>query len=183
MTDWTVCEANRLGSFSPDLSSYRIGAGCPRHRRRFATLEDRMEAKVSLTAAVIDPTCSDTGYIEAFHELLSTLSGALDIRDVFHRLSTVVTGIIPHDEANLALLTDDGVHFRLYASTQEREPQLLCAGEHCALRDPSVPRVFHDGFGSDRGLHSGLRVPVRIDGQLGRRPRPAVASTRRLRVR
>ena len=46
--------------------------------------------------------------LEAFHELLSTLSGALDVRDVFQRLSRVAARLISHDEADLALLTDDG---------------------------------------------------------------------------
>jgi transcriptional regulator with GAF, ATPase, and Fis domain len=115
-----------------------------------------MEGQVVVTA----------DHVGAFHELLSTLGGALDVRDVFHRLSSVVTRIIAHDEADLAVLTDDGTHFRLYASTQEREPELLCPGDHCAVRDPSVPRLFNDGFAADRGFQSGLRVPVRIDGQL-----------------
>jgi transcriptional regulator with GAF, ATPase, and Fis domain len=103
--------------------------------------------------------------IDAFHELLTPLAGALDVRDVFQRLSAVATRIIAHDEADLALLTEDGSHFRLYASTQEGEPTLLCPGEHCAVREPFVPRVFHDGLGSDRGFQSGLRVPVRVDGE------------------
>src|SRR3984893_1125885 len=62
-------------------------------------------------------------------------------------------------------MTDDGTRFRLYASTQEGEPQLLCPGEHWALQDPSVPRVLTDGFESCRGFQSGLRVPVRVDGE------------------
>jgi hypothetical protein len=112
----------------------------------------------------IDLDSAEADRIDAFDELLSTLAGALDVRDVFRRLSAVATRIVAHDEANLALLTDDGRHFRLYASTQEGEPRLLGPGEHCAVRDPTVPRVFHDGFGSDRGFQSGLRVPVRVDG-------------------
>jgi Nif-specific regulatory protein len=100
---------------------------------------------------------------DAFHELLSTLARALDIREVFRRLSDVSARIIPHDEADLALLTEDGTRFRLYASTTDGEPELVCPGQHCALHDPSVAKVFNDGFGSDRGFQSGLRVPVRVD--------------------
>ena len=102
---------------------------------------------------------------EAFHELLTTLATALDVRDVFPRLSAVASRIIPHDEADLALLTEDGMHFRLLASTQDGEPALVCPGEHCAVRDPSRPRIFSDGFGSDRGFRSGLAVPVQVDGK------------------
>jgi transcriptional regulator with GAF, ATPase, and Fis domain len=104
--------------------------------------------------------------IDAFHDLLATLAGVLDIRDVFRRLSAVAARVIPHDEADLALLTDDGARFRLYASTRDGEPELVCAGGHCALHDPSVPRVFADGLGSDRGFQCGLRVPVQVNGTL-----------------
>jgi transcriptional regulator with GAF, ATPase, and Fis domain len=113
----------------------------------------------------IDLDSAEADRVGAFDELLSTLAGALDVRDVFRRLSAVATRIVAHDEADLVLLTDDGRHFRLYASTHEGESRLLGPGEHCALRDPAVPRVFHDGFGSDRGFQSGLRVPVRVDGE------------------
>src|SRR5258705_3589801 len=113
---------------------------------------------MDLTGVVTDP-------IDAFHELLSTLSGALDVRDVFQRLSTVVARIVAHDEANPALRTEDGAHFRLYASTQEGEPELLCPDEHSALCDPLNARLFRDGYGSERGFRSGLQVPVRVDGK------------------
>jgi hypothetical protein len=55
---------------------------------------------------------------DAFHDLLPTLARALDVRDIFQHLSAIAARIVPHDEANLALLTDDGSHFRLYASTR-----------------------------------------------------------------
>jgi Nif-specific regulatory protein len=103
--------------------------------------------------------------LDAFQDLLPALARALDVRDIFQRLSDIASRIVPHDEANLALLTEDGSRFRLYASTQEGEPRLLCPGEHWALEDPSVPRVFTDGFESCRGFQSGLRVPVRVDGE------------------
>ena len=108
----------------------------------------------------------NAGRMDVFHELLSTLAGVLDVRDVFQRLSAVAARVIPHDEADLALLAEDGAHFRLYASTRAGEPELVCPGEHCALRDPSVPRIFADGFGRDRGFQCGLRVPVQVNGTL-----------------
>jgi len=119
---------------------------------------------VSLTASTIDPVAADTR-IDAFHELLCTLGAALDVRDVFQRLSEVIARIISHDEANLALLTEDGSRFRLYASTKQGDPELLCPGQHWALHDPDVPRVFDQGFGANCSFKSGLRVPVRVDGR------------------
>ena len=93
----------------------------------------------NMSLAVATDTDSGVGWeaagrIDVFHELLSTLAGVLDVRDVFQRLSVVAARVIPHDEADLALLTEDGAHFRLYASTWPGEPEVLCPGEHCALR-------------------------------------------------
>ena len=124
-----------------------------------------------LTVPTIDPvdpvrTVAADTRIDAFHELLSTLAGALDVRDVFQRLSEVAARIITHDEANLALLTEDGTRFRLYASTKEGDPELLCPGQHWALDEAAdVPRVFNDGRGGRCAFKSGLRVPVRVDGR------------------
>jgi two-component system response regulator AtoC len=112
-----------------------------------------------------DSATLDLRDLDAFHDLLPELARALDVRDIFRQLSDVASRILPHDEANLALLTDDGAHFRLYASTQEGEPQVFCRGEHCALHDPSVPRIFSDVYGTNRGFRTGLRVPVLVDGR------------------
>jgi transcriptional regulator with GAF, ATPase, and Fis domain len=119
---------------------------------------------VSLTPPTMDPVVEDRNTTNALHELLSTLAGALDIRDVFQRLSGVIARMITHDEADLALLAESGDRYRLYASTRPGEPELLCPGQHCAVRDPAVARIFTDGFGRERGFRSGLRVPVVVGG-------------------
>src|SRR5262249_5563310 len=126
--------------------------------------------------AAANETFADADRTEAaFHELLSTIGGALDIREVFQRLSRVVSRIIPHDEADLSLLTEDGTHFRLYASTVDAtDVDLVFSRAYSALHDPGDACLFHpgdacmfhDGLGSYRGLRSGIRVPVRIDGEL-----------------
>ena len=116
-----------------------------------------------MTLMTVDRASAPVDRIGAFHELLSTLAGALDVRDVFQQVSQVVGRIVEHDEANLALVAEDGARFRLYASTSDGEPALVCPGEHCALHDPSVAKVFHDGFASARGFRIGLRVPVRVE--------------------
>jgi len=46
--------------------------------------------------------------------LLPALAGTLDVSEMFQHLSSVAARIIPHDEANLALLSDDGSQFREY---------------------------------------------------------------------
>jgi two-component system response regulator AtoC len=113
-----------------------------------------------ISSVEVVPSATDRA--DAFHELLSTLARALDVREVFQRLSAAVARIIPHDEANLALLTEDGVHYRLFASTHE-EPELVCPGQNCFVQNPSEARIFHVGFGTDRGFQSGLKVPVQVD--------------------
>ena len=43
-------------------------------------------------------------------ELLTTLVGTLDIRDVFTRVSEVVGGVLKHDAISLPVLTEDRQH-------------------------------------------------------------------------
>jgi len=116
-------------------------------------------------STTVDVHPADLGRLEAFHELLPTIARALDVRDVFRHLSAVADRIVPHDEANLALLTEDGEHFRLFASTAEGPPELLCREDRCMLRDPAQPRLFTPGPGFRRGLLSGVSAPVKIDGE------------------
>src|SRR2546422_1999138 len=118
-----------------------------------------------MMTADYDP--SDIQRLEAFQELLPTLARALDVRDIFQHLSAVASRIVPHDEANLALLTEDGSQFRLYASTRSGGPEVICREKGCsALGDPATPHLF-DIIPSDaRGLRSGVAAPVRIDDQL-----------------
>jgi transcriptional regulator with GAF, ATPase, and Fis domain len=117
-----------------------------------------------MTTTAEDATL-DIGLLEAFHELLPALARALDVRDIFQQLSAGASRIVPHDEANLALLTEDGSHFRLYASTRAGGPELVCRQSGCPLPDPAAPGVFDHVPGNNRGLQSGVCAPVRIDGK------------------
>src|SRR6478752_2308106 len=111
----------------------------------------------------VEPAPYDIDQLDAFHELLPALARALDVRDIFHHLSTIAGRIVPHDEANLALLTDDGSQFRLYASTRDGAPQVVCRGKGCPIGDADEPQLFEVVPGPERGLRSGLSVPVAID--------------------
>src|ERR1700674_5680033 len=108
----------------------------------------------------------DVQRLEAFHDLLPALARALDIRDVFQHLSDVASRIVPHDEANLALLTEDGSQFRMYASTRNGAPEVVCRGRDCPIGEADEPQLFDAVPGPERGLRSGLSVPVRIDEQM-----------------
>jgi transcriptional regulator with GAF, ATPase, and Fis domain len=125
-----------------------------------------------------EPAEYEIEHVDAFHDLLPTLARALDVRDIFQHLSAIAARIVPHDEANLALLTDDGSHFRLYASTRAGAPEVVCRGIACPIGDAEEPHLFDVVPGPERGLQSGLSVPVRIDDRLAgvfalfsRRPR------------
>jgi transcriptional regulator with GAF, ATPase, and Fis domain len=112
---------------------------------------------------IAEQPSTDLSQLDAFHDLLPALAQALDIRDVFQHLSAVASRIVPHDEANLALATDDGSRYRLYASTGHGDPEVLCRGDHCVLQEPIVPRLMDAVPGPDRGLRSGACAPVFID--------------------
>jgi transcriptional regulator with GAF, ATPase, and Fis domain len=112
---------------------------------------------------IAEPT-TDLKQLDAFHALLPALAQALDVRDIFEHLSAVASQIVPHDEANLALATDDGSQYRLYASTRLGDPELVCPDDHCVIRHPIVPRLLDELPGPERGLRSGVTAPVFIDG-------------------
>jgi transcriptional regulator with GAF, ATPase, and Fis domain len=109
-----------------------------------------------------EPAPTDVNQLDAFHALLPALAGALDIRDVFQQLSAVASRIVPHDEANLALATDDGTQYRLYASTRAGAPELVCREDHGVLREPVAARLMDAVPGPERGLRSGVCAPVLI---------------------
>jgi transcriptional regulator with GAF, ATPase, and Fis domain len=114
----------------------------------------------------VEPVHDDMLRLEALHDLLPTLGRALDVRDIFTQLSAIAARVVPHDEANLAVLTPDKERFRLFASTNPSEPSLICAAEHCAVQDPAIPRVFDIRSWDDRAVRSGVRAPVRIGDEL-----------------
>ncbi len=111
-----------------------------------------------------EPATTDLNQLDAFHTLLPALAGALDIRDVFQHLSAVASRIVPHDEANLVLATDDGTQYRLYASTREGAPELVCREHHDVLQEPNTARLLDSVPGPERGLRSGVCAPVFVGG-------------------
>ena len=125
-----------------------------------------------------EPTGYDLEQVDAFQDLLPALARGLDVRDIFQHLSAVASRIVPHDEANLALLTENPSQFRLHASTLDSAPEVVCLGKVCPIGDADEPQVFDVVPGPERGLRSGLSVPVSIDDRMvgvfalfSRRPR------------
>jgi transcriptional regulator with GAF, ATPase, and Fis domain len=110
-----------------------------------------------------EQTTAPLDQLDAFDALLPALARALDVRDAFQQLSAVASRIVPHDEASLALVTDDKSQFRLYASTHPGDPKVVCRQGNCVLQEPIVARLLDTVPGSERGLRSGVCAPVFID--------------------
>jgi transcriptional regulator with GAF, ATPase, and Fis domain len=54
----------------------------------------------------------------ALEELLPTLAEALDVREVFQKLSRVVGEVIPHDLMELGILNEEKTHAQVYAASE-----------------------------------------------------------------
>ncbi len=68
----------------------------------------------------------------AINELLSTMSGVLDIRDVFEHVSAVARKVIPRDALSLPPLTEDKNNVDVYAVTGSKSefPQTVPLPDH-----------------------------------------------------
>jgi len=113
--------------------------------------------------------------IDAFHELLSTLAGALDLHEGLHQLGDIVGRIVAHDEGQLVLLNQETGTYERYC--KPGTPGALELGDDKPPEGPAVPSVFLGEPDRSRGFQAGLRVPVLVDGQpngvlvlLSRRP-------------
>jgi len=116
---------------------------------------------------------------ESLQALAPALAKALDVRDVFERISEIVRPVVPHDRMALGLLTEDRAAIRVYAVSggdfpEMKEPIRLTPAEQTRenwtteiIRDVSA-EVDKD---SDRcrhlsadGVRSLLRVPIFFEG-------------------
>jgi transcriptional regulator with GAF, ATPase, and Fis domain len=102
-----------------------------------------------------------TERIDAFHELLSTLAAAVDVRQSFPRLGEIADQIVPHDEARLVLRNQETGEYDHYASPVL--PGAPTPGEDTPPDDPAAPRLFLDEQDRRRGFQGGLRVPILVD--------------------
>src|SRR5262249_51873925 len=107
--------------------------------------------------------------------LLSTLSGVLDIRNVFHRVSEVAQTVLPHDALTLGEIVDDGRVIRIHAAHGLGDlavPFDLPASGRRPLDQPHKYRLFEDitsrpELANSPGLAAGMRsmlvVPLSTD--------------------
>jgi transcriptional regulator with GAF, ATPase, and Fis domain len=71
---------------------------------------------------------------------------------------------VPHDEADLAVLTPDGAKVKFYATTDDAAIEFRWIDG--AISRGRQPRLLDVIPGPERGLRSGVSVPVRIDDRL-----------------
>jgi two-component system response regulator AtoC len=100
---------------------------------------------------------------DAFYDLLPAMALGLDVREIFRQLSDVAGHIVPHDEANLLLQQPDG-SFEMFASTGSTR-RIVCVNHPAQELNARTPQLLNSVPGPERGLRSGLTVPIRINDQ------------------
>jgi len=105
----------------------------------------------------------DLQHLEAFDDLLPVLAEGLDIREVFGHISEIATRIVPHDEANLILISSDGSRKQLYATTSaHKTPGELPTCDESRGMVPKMPAILETVPGPPRGLYAGVTAPLVI---------------------
>ena len=133
-------------------------------------------AEETLKAAALEQRA---GNLKMLDSLLSAITGVIDIREVFARVSEIASRVLPHDAMGLPIFTDDREHVIPYATTfpDGTLPQIIPLPETQKFL-LTTPWEFHivddiqqhpDGRNTAFariGMHSLLRVPIRLEGKL-----------------
>jgi len=113
-----------------------------------------------MTAIAERTDCSPTK-LDPFDDLLALVARGLDVREMFHQFSAIAARLVPHHQASLFVPTDDGSTFGMYATTGNVEEPVsrVEVGPFIDAAEQILDRVP----GPERGLKSGLKVPVRMN--------------------
>src|SRR5262249_51552704 len=116
--------------------------------------------------------------LEMLEDLLKALSGVLDLREVFDRVSEIAQKVLPHDAAIVFLPTGVGTGAKIYAlrgfgdvpqtiESRVREAELLTTHwDYRIVDDMATHPLHHDSIAVQGGLHAALLLPVRLEGRL-----------------
>ncbi|HEY8548998.1 MAG TPA: sigma 54-interacting transcriptional regulator [Vicinamibacterales bacterium] len=119
--------------------------------------------------------------LEALDELLPTLAGVLDIREVFARVSEIARRVLPHDGLGIPLLSDDRRHLIPWAlagpladgAVPRRvpipeifRPLLTEPWDYRIVDDFQANDAFLGTLPRESGFRSALMVPLRLQGEL-----------------
>ena len=134
-------------------------------------------AEQSRRAAMLQERTSN---LEMLDGLLSAVTGVLDIREIFDRVSEIAGRVVTHDAMGLAVITDDRDHIIVYATTglgqinetgivpiHESMKRMLDSDWEFDIVDDL--RVEPRGLGPERlaalGFCAVLRAPIRLEGR------------------
>ena len=118
--------------------------------------------------------------LETLAELLPALTGVLDVRQVFGRLSEITRRVLPHDAMAIALFAGHPNQVRVYAVSSDidfERPELIDVPkeererlqepwEFLIIDDMREVSWWRDAVPARAGFRASLRVPLRIDGVL-----------------
>ncbi len=116
--------------------------------------------------------------LEMLEDLLKTLSGVLDIREVFDRVSEIAQRVLPHDAIIVIVPTGDGDRAQNYAlrgfadvprtiESRVREPELLTEPWDFRIYDDVAAHPAYCATPAAKaGMHGALLLPVRLEGRL-----------------
>src|SRR5262245_13070327 len=128
----------------------------------------------SAPAPLLDRAAS----LEMLDGLLSALTGVLDVRQVFDRVSDIAARVISHDAMAIALHIPGSTRMRLYASRgfgsvavppeiEIPDPRYLSGDwDHYLLDDMSTEPASGGLPSVKAGMVSVLATPIRLDGRL-----------------
>ena len=160
------------------LLSLKPGAYTAEHEELFRPIADVVAMAFEHERLAADEKERRRKY-EGLQALAPALAKALDVRDVFDRISEIARPVIPHDRMALGLLTEDRTAVRVYAVSgggfpEIPEPIRLTPAELARhdwsteiVRDvllevdPASDKCRHL---SSEGIRSLLRVPIFFDG-------------------
>ena len=115
--------------------------------------------------------------LAALETVLPALVEALDIREIFERVSELSKGALAHDFLSVGTFSDDRTQLRLYAQTSDWQfpeagavqftPILVDTFTYHFIGNlPENPLDASTAQGSEFGARSSLRVPVRVNKKL-----------------
>jgi transcriptional regulator with GAF, ATPase, and Fis domain len=118
--------------------------------------------------------------LELLDNLLSTLAGALDVRDVFGRVSAISHKVMTHDAMSISIPSDDGQRWTIHVATGYLEhlpmpyvmaaptPRLLDSHWDFELVGDMRAHARYAGTPSvEAGMRAMLSIPVWVEGRLG----------------
>lgn len=112
-------------------------------------------------------------------DLLTTLVGTVDVREVFAQVSAVTSRVLPHDAISLPLVTEDREHVLQFATAGVEtdaipakhaipgsERRLFTDSWEFEIVDDMLTEPERHPFNASVQYRSLLRVPVRLQGQV-----------------